>query len=369
MKKTTTKKPTRTPRPSRLLQGLSVFALVGAVAALFWVVSAEEPAPAADRNDNTAGQYAGNAEDRVPASEAGEVVHETPTEWTEEPFAASLEGTAIDGQLRADDQGRLILDLGVKDLFDYFLNTVGEVPAEEAIDQIRDLAESHLPETAAGEAITLLDQYLEYKQRAVTLKSQPLDAEESQSPEQQIRLLEQGLVDMKRIRRETMAGDAVQAFFSDQEAYGDYTLERFRVRQRNDLSPEERQQRVRLAREELPAKLRETDQQLHDRSEQQQAVMQVMNEAGSPEEAASQLRAMDVPEERVNEVVSRMSDQQRFDGQYESYKRERDELLASGYSEADRDRELDALRESHFDSQQHQSMALVRDREAGDIAN
>ncbi len=369
MKTTTRKNTAMKPRSSRLLQGLSVFALVGAVAALFWVMNAHEPAPAAVQSEDADGRYTGDTEDRVPADEAGEAVHETPREWEEKPFASSLEGTAIDGQLRADDQGRLILDLGVKDLFDYFLNTVGEVPAEQAIDQIQALAESHLPDTAATEAMRLLDQYLEYKQRAVALKSEPLDADAAQSPKQQVRLLEQGLEDMKRIRRETMAGDAVTAFFSDQEAYGDYTLERLRVRQRTDLSPEEKQQRVRLAREQLPARLRETDQRLHDRSQQQQAVMQVMNEADSPEKAASDLRAMDLPEERVEDIVARMSERQRFESQYERYQQERDELLGSGYSDSDRDRELEALRESHFESQQHQAMALIRDRDGSDIAN
>jgi len=39
-------------------------------------------------------------------------------------FAPSLEGTEIDRRLCADISGNLILDLEVRDLFDYFLNAV-----------------------------------------------------------------------------------------------------------------------------------------------------------------------------------------------------------------------------------------------------
>jgi len=72
---------------------------------------------------------------------------------------------------------------------------VGEVKEGEAIEQIRQLAESHLPESAVAEAMDLLEHYIDYKQEAVAINSQPVDPNRAQSPEGQMQILRQGLAD------------------------------------------------------------------------------------------------------------------------------------------------------------------------------
>jgi len=52
--------------------------------------------------------------------------YQTPQSLGDDVFARSLEGTDIDGHLRANAQGQLMVDLETRDFFDYFLNTVGE---------------------------------------------------------------------------------------------------------------------------------------------------------------------------------------------------------------------------------------------------
>ncbi|AMQ89539.1 hypothetical protein [Marinobacter sp. LQ44] len=83
----------------------------------------------------------------------------TPESLGPNPFAPSLQGTDIEGVLQADDNGQLVVNLEVRDFFDYFLSTVGEVSPETAIGQIQQMARQHLPESAAQQALALLDQY------------------------------------------------------------------------------------------------------------------------------------------------------------------------------------------------------------------
>jgi hypothetical protein len=54
----------------------------------------------------------------------------TPSEHDQLVISATLDGTSIDGALRADANRALILELGVRDFFDYFLSIADDVGAE-----------------------------------------------------------------------------------------------------------------------------------------------------------------------------------------------------------------------------------------------
>src|SRR5690554_7854100 len=101
--------------------------------------------------------------------------YQTPSIPDGAPIAPSLAGTDIDGALQADENGQLIVNLEVRDFFDYFLSTVGEVSPETAIGQIQQMARQHLPESAAQQALALLDQYLDYKQASLAVMQTELD--------------------------------------------------------------------------------------------------------------------------------------------------------------------------------------------------
>ena len=58
----------------------------------------------------------------APVPSNKEPPHQTPASLPDQNFARSLAGTDIDGALKADGNGELILDLGVRDFFDYFLS-------------------------------------------------------------------------------------------------------------------------------------------------------------------------------------------------------------------------------------------------------
>ena len=69
----------------------------------------------------------------------------------------SLSGTKIHGNLRVDEDGNLIVEKAVKQVFDYFLNVSGEVPRAELIEQIKQGIADYLAEPAESQALEIFD--------------------------------------------------------------------------------------------------------------------------------------------------------------------------------------------------------------------
>lgn len=353
--------------PAFLILSLAALALLtGGIVFLMQTGPAEDrsaTSPASESATPEATRNGASSQPRLVSAnqEDVEAAYATQQEWEDEPFAASLKGTRIDGSLKADAQGRLIVDLETRDLFDYFLNTVGEVEEGEAIDQIRALAESHLPESATREAMDLLGHYIDYKEKAVAINNQPMDSDAAQTPEGQRQVLKKALAEMKQARRETMPSEAVDAFFGMEEAYGEFTLERIEIEGNQELSRAEKQQQIRLAQEDLPEAIRETERNIQETNDHQQQVKETIDQAGSPEKAAEGLKELGLSEDQVSNVVEQMRFEEEFDDTYSAYQRERDRIMESGLSSEDREQSLESLRKKHFDSEQAQSKARFRD--------
>lgn len=285
----------------------------------------------------------------------------TPRTLEKGSFAPSLEGTEIDGHLRADAQGNLVLELEVKDFFDYFLSTVGEMSPEDAIAQIQSLAGRHLPEAAAQQAEALLEDYLTFKQKAFEYTQQPLAHAEAQTPEYQLAQLEKAQAALQRIRRDTMAPEAVEAFFGLEEAYGDFTLATIKVHQRNDLSAQQKQQMIEYHRSQLPPILRRSHERVSASAARAANVEAVIQSSSSPEIARGRLQEMGLAEAHIEEIVTVLQSEESFERQYADYRQERQALARSGLAGEDRERAEAALQERYFRDEQQQTWARLRD--------
>lgn len=345
---------------------LPVAAIVPLVAATLWVLT-EEPTtfsakaptiPATDLSAPTVQKESSAA--IVAADKAGEPAHATPDSLGEEPFASSLKGTEIDGALKADANGNLIVDLSTRDFFDYFLNTVGEVSPETALAEIEALARGSLPPAAAEQALAVLDQYLDYKQQALAMGNQTLDPTRQQDPAYQLQMLKSALTDLKQLRRNAFDPATHQAFFGLEEAYGDYTLATIEIQQRDDLSADSKRTLMTYHREQLPEVIRNTETRMIQEQEIHQQRQEVIANASSPEQAGEQLSEMGVPEEQVTEVVNYLTERERFDDRYQQFEQELASLQSAGLSDDAMSTQRDQLLEQHFDSEQSRTWARLK---------
>ncbi|MFT7185308.1 MAG: lipase chaperone LimK [Pseudohongiellaceae bacterium] len=295
----------------------------------------------------------------VPPEALNSAIASTPVKLSV-PFATSLEGTDIDGQLKSDTSGNLIIDLEVRDLFDYFLNTVGEVTPEIALAEIRKLAEGSLPESAVEQAMKILDEYLLYKKTAIELMSQSMIPADQQTKQYQIEMLESTFEQMKSIRRQTMSADTVTAFFELEEAYGEYTLASIKVQHDDALSVDEKIAMQAFYREQLPEIIQKTEDSVIADGAKHKVVHQAILTSSS-DELKQTLADHNYSEEASAEIIAYQNKQKNFDLRYQNYLFDKQQMSQSGLSEQDQSQQLQTLQDSYFKGESELSQARVRD--------
>ena len=294
-------------------------------------------------------------------SETDRVVSQTPKNFTGKPFAPSLEGTEIDGRLKADAEGNLILDLEVRDLFDYFLNAAADVSPETVIEQLEKLANDNLPKKTVKQVMDLLDDYIKYKETAMALMDQDLIPANEQTQDYQIKMLENSFHQLKDIRRQTMSPEAVTAFFGLEEAYGSYTLESIKIQNNDTLSMQEKAMQLSLQRQQLPEILQRTESRMIADTQKSQTVDKLLLSNQKDDVVASLLAEQGLSSEAIDSAMNYRKSQKVFETQYQLYQRERKLLLNSGLSSTDQQQELENLRHKYFTDERDLTQAKVKD--------
>jgi lipase chaperone LimK len=129
-------------------------------------------------------------------------------------FAASLRGTQRDGRLQTDENGNLVVERGIRDLFDYHLTTLGEHGIDTIRKHLLDLFQHELPEAAARQAAQLLDAYLQYRERSGELQQQYPALNENNA----FTTISDYFAQRENLRHELFTPEAVDAFFSADQA-------------------------------------------------------------------------------------------------------------------------------------------------------
>lgn len=173
-----------------------------------------------------------------------------------EALPGSLHDIEMDGQLRADSQGHLILEPDVRRVFDFFLNAVGEESSDSITARMRAYISSTIPLSAAQEALRVLNEYLALR-NAMT-KAQGNNAQTHSSEDEQhlsaVALRERKQA-IKELRSQYLSTDVDQAFFGAEDQFDDYTLAKLAVLEDTRLSPVERSSRVAALESSLPVPL------------------------------------------------------------------------------------------------------------------
>lgn len=130
---------------------------------------------------------------------------------------SSLRGTEVDGGVSFDANGRVVLESGLRRLFDYYLSLIGERDPS----QIRQLLADHLlgryDAHQAQSVLVYFDRYVAYQQRlAETQIGGAVDPQER-------------LAKAMALRRELLGDEMATAFFAEEEALAVLTLKRMAI--------------------------------------------------------------------------------------------------------------------------------------------
>lgn len=329
-----------------LLSAAVLLALGSGVLTLYWQWPSElpgpSPAPAAQAVPTPAAVQA------VPPATAVQPL--APRRRLSQPLVPAMADTEIDGALKTDAAGNLLLDLALRDYFDYFLSAADQAGLEAAVAALLEDAGSRLQEPALGQLSRLLGDYLDYKRASLALLQRPLNPLQKVEPQAQLAALQKAFGDLAQLRRAHLAPAAVEAFFGAEEAYGRYTLESLALQAREDLSSAAKASAVEALRAQLPEAQRASEER-QVQIQAQQAETERLRRAGADEEQLRSFLGMTYDPPTVERLLAEQRAEHAWQQRYADYRRELGALASSGLSAADRQQESLRLRQRLFNAE------------------
>jgi lipase chaperone LimK len=247
------------------------------------------------------------------------------------PMPASLQGTAVDGDLILDETGHFVPTPEAIALFDYFLSAQGEESIEDIYDRILTEIRKRLPPEAASEAVHLLDEYLGFRQKA---------AEQLQRAYRVVRAPEYALRGIQQLRRAIFGPELAQRLFGGQEQEENAAIEQFKSGPRPPAAEAFDSARVSV---ESTAPKRYSPQEIV-------AVLTIVDSDGiwlNPTKLAK-IQEMIGPE-AMDRLVRLRNDRLVWQQRLDQYRFERQQIESTpGLDRAERQREIDELRAEHF---------------------
>lgn len=221
-----------------------------------------------------------------------------------EQLPRSLEGSEVNGAARVDAAGKLVVDRGLRELFDYFLSLLGEEPLAAVRGRLDAWLSSRLPAPARRQAMDLLDRYMAYQKA----RGQGDASTQAGTPEGGLSLayFEQMQQRLAALRARHFSAVEVQAFFGEEIIQDRYVQERWALMADAALPPAEKARRLQALKEGMPESWREAEsvaerhRDLTELSEDwkrrqgQAAELRQIRERLVGPEAADRLEALDI---------------------------------------------------------------------------
>jgi lipase chaperone LimK len=267
----------------------------------------------------------------------------------------SLKLTQVDGQLEVDDEGNLIISAQIKNVFDYFLMTLGEENLDEILIRINAHLAKELQEPALSQAQSILAQYLDYKNNMVTLNESYSD--EAGFLGGEFEMLQRQLDMQTRLRRETMEPDVVEAFFKFDEIYDQWSLERLKVGADDSLSFDERRQRLNQMEQDLPEEMRV----LQEGKYQPQVFRQLQNtQTFSSEEEKYSFYQQEFGDDAAQRLKLLDSRRQQWQARLDDFFEQKGVILSvEGLDQADKESAIRELIDASFSDNEQRRLAAL----------
>jgi len=270
---------------------------------------------------------------------------------------ASLTGTQVDGALQVDAKGNLVIDLGLRRVFDYFLATIGEENLDDIRARIALYLQQHLPAAAAQQAWDLLTRYLDYKDALAEMPGHDGSYDGMRDSLQQAREL-----------RDALLGPTLaEAFFRDEDEYADFALHYIDQLHDPALTAQEKQQRVEALLSNLPDNARQEIQST-GRPLQIEQLVQAQREQGASSDDIWLYREQQFGSAAADRLAALDAQRVQWQQRYEYYRQQRDAIETSALDDSDKAAGIMRLRAEQF-SDAEQKRVDVLDRITVDKSN
>ncbi|WP_171013524.1 lipase secretion chaperone [Chitinivorax sp. B] len=248
----------------------------------------------------------------------------------EKPFAPSLRGTNVDGQIQ-QGQGELVIGPALLQRFDYYLATYGERPLPDIRQAIeRDLDKSLKPEHATR-AKAILARYLDFKAALATLAKQAIGHDD----ELTLAGTRTRLAAIKQLRDRFFSPRESEALFGEDDVINDLSLTRLEVTHNPQLSPAEKAGKLAEIESQLPATQRTAQAAAVSHAVLADKVAAARNQGASDAQIFA-LRSVEVGPEAATRLAAVDQEEAEWKQRITAYLAERGQILASSLADADK---------------------------------
>ena len=300
-----------------------------------------------------------------------DIQHSVSEKWIEAEKIPSLAGTHIDGDLREDERGNLIVNLSVKDFFDYFLGAIGERSKDQVLSELELQIKARLGVKSAGQAIALLHNYIQYQVHMTSMMQAPLSPYEEQDYRYYADVMSSAFAELKNVRREYFDPATVDAFFSFEETYGDFSVGMLLVEADINLTEEEKAYQIEQLKSQLPEEMQQAETRAAESSKRVQEIRDIYAEGVRDSAYASERVSGYFSEQEVEELFAFYTREGQWEEKMQQYFEKKAEIQRSGLAEADAELAIVSLRDSLFEESEVNRLlseeAIMRDTQSAEL--
>ena len=257
----------------------------------------------------------------------------------------SLSDVPIPSSLSIDQNGILIIDHNVKNLFEHYLSALGEEPLENVILRIKHDLNTQFNGAALDESVELLEGYLQYRNHLGVMKNDYAQSHTGSTYElNAVKMMHQSV---REARYSFFDKQAIDGLFSKEDEYDEYMVSRAEIVANSDLSPAEKTDSLSLLEASVPSWINQTTEK-SERLASIRLASQSLQDSGATDSEIHKLRESAYGTEAANRLQELDQRRQQWKIKLGSYRIELNALLAGGNIAEIDQQYLNELRAEHF---------------------
>ncbi|MBF0117429.1 MAG: hypothetical protein HQK79_01220 [Desulfobacterales bacterium] len=237
----------------------------------------------------------------------------------------ALSDTKVDGVLRADSNGKLIINRDIRHVFDYFLSARSQESLDTIISRIKNHINNSLPSEAAKQATEILNSYIAYQndlkkfEPSVTLEG---------NKDQYISELKKTFQERMDLRRKNMGDKIADVFFAEEESYDNFNLQNLEIQTNDALSKKEKDDKIKVLEDQLPEELKERYKRKREEAYVESEINELFKNEGN-EQKIHQLRESVYGKEAADRLGQLDKQRKEWQNRVEEYQKSKDTILGS----------------------------------------
>lgn len=272
-----------------------------------------------------------------------------------EQLPTSLQGTDVDGEIIIDGNRQLVVTRRLRDVFDYFLTTIGEEPLATVLARIQAYIRHRVPDPAQGQAIHLLNQYVSYRDALKHIPEVGGLSADQLDPDAVARQKQHE----QQLRRQFFSASEIEAFFADEDAYDQYSLAAIKIHRNHSLSEAQKAEQLATLMNQLPTNVQDSMKASSQYQQLETLTAEIRARGGSTEDIR-QMRLNLVGADATNRLEAMDHEHSNLDQRVSQYLQQKNQIMGqANLSPEQKVLQIAQIEQQTFDAQERLRLAAL----------